>query len=105
MCPAPARRGWTRNAHMIYTRPAAPPSSGHSGPRGRSSKMEFKDYYALLGVSPDADEQTIRQTYRKLARQYHPDVNPGNKEAEERFKENSEAYQALHDSERRAKYD
>lgn len=67
--------------------------------------MDFKDYYAILGVAPDADEQTIKQTYRKLARQYHPDVNPGDKQAEERFKEIGEAYQALSDAERRAKYD
>ena len=49
--------------------------------------MEFKDYYAVLGVKPDADDQTIRTAYRKLARQFHPDVNPGDKQAEERFKE------------------
>jgi len=67
--------------------------------------MDFKDYYAVLGVSPDADEQTIKRTYRKLARQYHPDVNPGDKQAEDRFKEISEAYQALSDKERREKYD
>ncbi|HZB95135.1 MAG TPA: DnaJ domain-containing protein [Herpetosiphonaceae bacterium] len=47
--------------------------------------MDFKDYYATLGVKPDADEQAIKQAYRKLARQYHPDVNPGDKQAEERF--------------------
>ena len=67
--------------------------------------MEFKDYYEVLGVSPDADQKTIKQTYRKLARQYHPDVNPGNKEAEERFKEINEAYQALSNPEQRKKYD
>jgi len=67
--------------------------------------MEFKDYYAALGVAPDADEQAIKQAYRKLARQYHPDVNPGDKQAEERFKEVNEAYQALNDPERRRKYD
>ncbi len=67
--------------------------------------MEFKDYYAILGLSPDADEQAIKQAYRKLARQYHPDVNPGDKKAEERFKEINEAYQALSDPERRRKYD
>ena len=48
--------------------------------------MEFKDYYQVLGVSPDADEKAIRQAFRKLARQYHPDVNPGDKAAEEQFK-------------------
>ena len=67
--------------------------------------MDFKDYYAVLGVSPDADEQTIKQAYRTLARQYHPDVNPGDPQAEERFKEINEAYQALGDRERRQKYD
>jgi curved DNA-binding protein len=67
--------------------------------------MEFKDYYAALEVSPDADEKTIKQAYRKLARENHPDVNPGDKQAEERFKEVGEAYQALSDPERRRKYD
>jgi curved DNA-binding protein len=67
--------------------------------------MEFKDYYEILGVSPDADQKTIKQTYRKLARQYHPDVTPGNKDAEERFKEINEAYQALSNPEQRKKYD
>lgn len=67
--------------------------------------MDFKDYYEILGVSPDADAKTIKQTYRKLARQYHPDVNPGNKEAEEKFKSINEAYQALSNPEQRKKYD
>ena len=67
--------------------------------------MEFKDYYQILGVSPDADEKTIRQTFRKLARQYHPDVNPGDKTAEEQFKSINEAYQVLSDAEQRKKYD
>jgi curved DNA-binding protein len=67
--------------------------------------MDFKDYYAILGVSPDADLNTIKKTYRKLARQHHPDVNPGNKEAEEKFKEINEAYQVLSNTEERKKYD
>lgn len=67
--------------------------------------MDFKDYYAILGVPPDADEQTIKKAYRKLARQYHPDVNPGDKNAENRFKEINEAYEALSNPERRKKYD
>jgi curved DNA-binding protein len=67
--------------------------------------VEFKDYYQILGVPPDADQKTIKQAYRKLARQHHPDVNPGNKEAEERFKEINEAYQALSNAEQRKKYD
>ena len=67
--------------------------------------MDFKDYYEILGVSPDADAKTIKQTYRKLARQYHPDVNPGNNEAEEKFKTINEAYQALSNPGQRKKYD
>jgi curved DNA-binding protein len=67
--------------------------------------MEFKDYYQILGVSPDADEKTIRQAFRKLARQYHPDVNPGDRAAEEQFKAINEANQVLSDPEQRKKYD
>lgn len=67
--------------------------------------MDFKDYYQILGVAPDADEKTIKATYRKLARQYHPDVNPNNKEAAEQFKAINEAYQVLSDPAQRKKYD
>ncbi|EGW41590.1 J domain-containing protein [Desulfosporosinus sp. OT] len=67
--------------------------------------MDFKDYYAILGVSPDADEKTIKKTYQKLAKKYHPDVNPGDKTAEAKFKESMEAYQAISDPEKRRKYD
>lgn len=67
--------------------------------------MEFKDYYKTLGVPRNADEKAIRQAFRRLARQHHPDVNPGDKKAEARFKEINEAYQVLNDAERRAKYD
>ena len=67
--------------------------------------MEFKDYYAVLGVAPEADEKTIRDAYRKLARQYHPDVNPGDQQAEERFKEINEAYEVLSDVDKRKLYD
>jgi curved DNA-binding protein len=67
--------------------------------------MQFKDYYQILGVAPDADEKAIRQAFRKLARQYHPDVNPGDKAAEEQFKAINEANQVLSDPEQRKKYD
>ncbi|MFZ3130578.1 MAG: DnaJ C-terminal domain-containing protein [Desulfosporosinus sp.] len=67
--------------------------------------MDFKDYYASLGVSPEADEKTIKKAYQKLAKKYHPDVNPGDKAAEEKFKEATEAYQAISDPEKRRKYD
>ena len=67
--------------------------------------MDSKDYYKTLGVPPDADAQAIRQAFRQLARKVHPDVNPGNKDAEEKFKTINEAYQVLSDSEQRKKYD
>jgi curved DNA-binding protein len=67
--------------------------------------MDYKDYYAILGVNKDAADKDIKQSYRRLARKYHPDVNPGNKEAEEKFKDISEAYEVLSDKEKREKYD
>ncbi|ROL60930.1 J domain-containing protein [Bacteroidetes/Chlorobi group bacterium ChocPot_Mid] len=67
--------------------------------------MEFKDYYQILGVSKSATADEIKKAYRKLALKYHPDKNKGNKEAEAKFKEISEAYEVLKDPEKRSKYD
>jgi curved DNA-binding protein len=67
--------------------------------------MQYKDYYKILGVSRQASQEEIKKAYRKLAIQYHPDKNPGDKSVEERFKEINEAYEVLKDPEKRAKYD
>ena len=67
--------------------------------------MTSKDYYSILGVNRDASEKDIRQAYRRLARQHHPDVNPGDKTAEAKFKAINEAYEVLSDKEKRKKYD
>jgi DnaJ-class molecular chaperone len=67
--------------------------------------MEFRDYYATLGVTKASTEKEIKQAFRKFARKYHPDVNPGDKQAEARFKEVNEAYEVLSDPAKRKKYD
>ncbi|MDX1378827.1 MAG: DnaJ domain-containing protein, partial [Anaerolineales bacterium] len=67
--------------------------------------MEYKDYYQILGVDRKASGDEIRKAYRKLAKQYHPDYNPDNKQAENRFKEINEAYEVLSDSKKRSLYD
>jgi len=67
--------------------------------------MEYKDYYKTLGVQRGADEKEIKKAFRKLAQQYHPDKNPGDKAAEARFKDINEAYTVLSDADKRAKYD
>ncbi len=67
--------------------------------------MEFKDYYSTLGVARTATEKELKQAYRKLARKFHPDVNPNDKTAETRFKEINEAYEVLGDPDKRRKYD
>ena len=67
--------------------------------------VDYKDYYKTLGVDKKATEKEIRQAYRKLARKYHPDVNPGDKSAEDKFKEINEANEVLSDPDKRKKYD
>lgn len=67
--------------------------------------MDYKDYYKILGVNRKASADDIRKVYRKLAMQHHPDKNPGDKKAEDRFKEINEAYQVLSDDQKRARYD
>ena len=67
--------------------------------------MDFKDYYSTLGVPKTASEKEIKQAFRKLARKHHPDVNPGDKSAEAKFKEINEAYEVLGDPAKRKKYD
>ena len=67
--------------------------------------MEKRDYYEVLGVAKNATAEEIKKAYRKKAIQYHPDKNPGNKEAEEKFKEAAEAYEVLSDADKRARYD
>ncbi|MEK2688122.1 molecular chaperone DnaJ [Bdellovibrio sp. GT3] len=67
--------------------------------------MAKRDFYEILGVEKGADQDTIKKAYRKMAMQYHPDKNPGNKEAEEKFKEAAGAYEVLSDTQKRAQYD
>jgi molecular chaperone DnaJ len=69
------------------------------------SQAKKRDYYEVLGVERGASEEELKKAYRRLAVQFHPDRNPGDKQAEERFKELNESYQVLSDAERRAQYD
>src|ERR1700677_4582789 len=70
-----------------------------------NTKVSKEDYYAVLGVSREVSDQELKSAYRKQALKYHPDRNPGDHAAEEKFKEASEAYQVLSDSDKRAAYD
>src|SRR3989338_7452819 len=67
--------------------------------------MAYKDYYEILGLKKDATEEQIKKAYRKLAMKYHPDRNPNNKSAEEKFKGINEAYAVLSDKDKRKQYD
>ena len=67
--------------------------------------MDYKDYYKILGVAKTASQDEIKKAFRKLAVKYHPDKNPGDKKAEEKFKEINEANEVLSDPEKRKKYD
>lgn len=67
--------------------------------------MSKRDYYDILGVSKSADQAEIKKSYRKIALKFHPDRNPDNKEAEDKFKEAAEAYEILSDADKRARYD
>ena len=65
--------------------------------------MDYKDYYKILGLNKDASDAEIKKSFRQLARKYHPDVNPDDKGAEEKFKEINEAYEVLSDPKKREK--
>src|SRR5881396_1758193 len=67
--------------------------------------VKFRDYYEIMGLSRTAKEEDIKKAYRKLARKYHPDLNPNNKNSEEKFKEIQEAYEVLGNTDKRRKYD
>src|SRR5229473_3009219 len=108
------RRGCTRQCSGVSAHPIAADAQdgasfficlGFCSPGSPSMAVEFKDYYEVLGVPRTASEDQIKKAFRKLARQYHPDVAKNKKQAEEKFKEVNEAYEVLGDPANRKKYD
>ncbi len=92
--------------HSLVCNVTPTPDTRH--PKKAASSVDphsYKDYYKILGVAKAADQKEIKSAYRKLARKYHPDVNPGDKSAEDKFKEISEAHEVLSDPHKRAQYD
>src|SRR3954469_25533126 len=109
-CVPPRLWSTTRRRATRATKSRLPPRTRHRGPRKRSdavSTRDFveKDYYQALGVAKDASQADIKKAYRKLARELHPDKNPGDAAAEGRFKDVSEAYDVLSDPAQRKEYD
>src|SRR4029079_3655997 len=98
---APRRRGHGRIPPRLHARRPAPAAGNGEG----GQRVSKRDYYEILSVEREASDQQIKSAYRKLALRYHPDRNPGDGEAEERFKEAAEAYAVLADREKRALYD
>ena len=97
---------YVKYARITVRRPRLPPSLRLGVGRVRDERViAMADYYAELGVGRDADEKEVRSAFRRLARQYHPDLNPGDDKAEERFKRVNEAYEVLSDEEKRKAYD
>ena len=92
-------------SHHVQLREICEKTRCQSCNKARHREMTGKDYYSIMGVSRAVSDKDLKTAYRRLARQYHPDVNPGNKAAEEKFKEINQAYEVLSDAEKRKKYD
>src|SRR5262249_54042083 len=101
------RRGTADRLEVEGPRAAARDGEGDEEDDRVTAQREWfeKDYYAVLGVASTASDKELSRAFKKLAKQYHPDANPGNKEAEERFKDISAAYDVLGDETKRAEYD